>query len=62
MVRFNEWIDAREHALKLAHSTGLNTAIRAVKEFGKHGFNVGFAARNDSDYARAEVVRPTDNI
>src|SRR5712692_43216 len=50
--------EARAEAQKRANSSGLDVAIRRVKEFGKDGFNVSFASKNDSDYARAEIVTP----
>lgn len=57
-MRFKKWSKAHEYARTQADSTGLDVAIRAVKEFGGLGYNVSFASRNDSDYARAEIVRP----
>ena len=62
MPRFIDYHEAHAHAAKRATDTGLPVAIRACKEYGKPGFNVSFASRNDSDYARAEIVRPGDPI
>jgi len=58
MKRFIEWKDAHTHAQKLANDTKLDVAIRRTREYGRDGFNVSFASQNDSDYARAEIVRP----
>ena len=57
-MRFAEWKDARSYAEKTANDTCNDMAIRVVKEFGVKGFNVSFASKNDSDYARAEIVIP----
>jgi len=62
MTRFTEWLEAREHAIAKAQQSGLDVAIRRVKEFGKVGYSVSFASKNDSDYARAEIVKPHDQI
>lgn len=61
-MRFSTWVDAREYALKRAKEYKLDLAIRRVKEFGRTGYNVTFACKMDSDYTRAEIVRPTDKI
>ena len=54
-----EWKDAHNEAQKLANDTKLDLAIRKVKRLGPgHEFVVSFASRNDSDYERAEIVRP----
>lgn len=58
MTRFIEWQDAHKHAQAIANSCQLDVAIRKVKEYGKTGFNVSFACKNDSDYALAEIVKP----
>lgn len=59
-MRFKEWRDARNYAQDRADKTGLNVAIRAQKEYGKNGYNVSFASKNDSDYECAEIVRPNE--
>ncbi len=46
--------DAREYATRL----GLDVALRAVREYGKAGYSYKLASVNDSDYARAEIIRP----
>ena len=56
--RFLDYADASREAHKLANESGLDVAIRKAKEFGKTGYNVGYASKNDSDYATAEIVRP----
>ena len=56
--RFVTWKEAHAHATAKANRTGLDVAIRRVREFGRDGFNVSFASVNDSDYARAEIVKP----
>ena len=62
MERFIEWVDARQNAVLKAKRLNMDMAIRRVKEYGKDGFNVTIASRNDSDYARAEIVTPSDPI
>ena len=56
--RFADYHEAYNAAVDKARSCGLDVAIRFVKEYGKAGYNVSFASRNDSDYARAEIVTP----
>lgn len=56
--RFTDYGDAAKEARARANASGLDVAIRATKEYGKRGFNVSYASRNDSDYARAEIVTP----
>lgn len=56
--RFTKYEEARKEAQTRANSSGLDVAIRRVKEFGKDGFNVTYASRNDSDYDVAEIVTP----
>lgn len=55
---FRDWSDAHRHAEEKANRLGLDVAIRATKEYGKKGFAVHLASRNDSDYALAEIVKP----
>lgn len=62
MQRFVNWKDAHTYAATLATQCKLDVAIRKVKEFGVVGFNVGFASRNDSDYAMAEIVKPNTPV
>ena len=62
MHHFAEWKDARNYALKTTHESGLDMAIRRANKHDKPGFIVTYACRMDSDYARAEIVRPTDQI
>ena len=57
--RHSTWEEAHATAQKLADQTGQDVAIRRVREYGKDGFNVSYASRNDSDYARAEIVKPS---
>jgi hypothetical protein len=57
---YREWADCHRDALAYARSMNLDVALRAVKEYGRKGFVFHLASRNDSDYARAEIVRPTD--
>lgn len=58
--RFSDYDEARRNAGGVAKRSNMDVAIRATKEYGKLGFNVGYASKNDSDYARAEIVKPTD--
>jgi len=57
-TRFSDWKEAHTEAQKRANEVGTDVAIRKVKEYGKVGYNVSFASRNDSDYALAEIVVP----
>lgn len=57
-TRFADWKEAHTEAQKRANEVGADVAIRKISEFGKMGFNISFASRNDSDYALAEIVRP----
>lgn len=57
MIRFQTWEEARIAALAKAHALQVDMAIRRVREYGREGFNVTVACRNDSDYALAEIVR-----
>ncbi len=61
-MRFTDYKEAAEYARKRAKELGIDQAIRAVKEYGKLGYNVACASRNDSDYARAEIVRAPSDI
>ena len=58
MTQFIDYCEAAKAARAQANASSLDVAIRAVKERGKLGFNVEYASRNDSDYARAEIVTP----
>ena len=58
--RFTDWKEAHAAAVEYANFAKMDVALRAVKEFGKRGFSISIASRNDSDYARAEIVRPGD--
>ena len=57
-TRFTTYLEAWEAARVQATSSNLDVAIRRTREYGKDGFNVSYASRNDSDYARAEIVKP----
>ena len=57
-MRYENYEDAHRYATLRANETGLDVAIRRVREYGRDGYNVTFAARMDSDYARAEIIRP----
>jgi len=56
--RFTDWKEAHRAAIDLADQVGLDVAIRRQREYGKDGFNLSLACKMDSDYARAEIVRP----
>ena len=56
-MRYQTWHEAYNAACQAANQTGCDVAIRCTREYGQVGFNVSFAARNDSDYALAEIVR-----
>lgn len=58
MERFADWKQAHTYAVDMANTHKIDVAIRATREYGKLGYNVSFASRNDSDYAVAEIVRP----
>ena len=53
---------ARQAAEQRAAFTGLDVAIRKVKEYGIVRYTINFASRNDSDYDMAEIVQPTDAL
>ena len=59
-ARFADWREAHAAAVDKANRCGLDVAIRRVREYGQDGFNISLACRNDSDYARAEIVGPGD--
>lgn len=61
-MRFESWHDAHAFAENKADNSGLDVAIRAQKEYGRMGYNVSFASVNDSDYARAEIVKPRKTV
>ena len=61
-MRYLEWKAAHAAAVALARSTHHDVALRKVKEFGKVGYNIKLASLNDSDYARAEIVKPGDPV
>ena len=52
------WRTANEVAQKLADETGLNVALRRVREFGRIRYIVSFASNDGSDLARAEIITP----
>ena len=56
--RFTDYHEAYNAAVDMARSCHHDVALRFVKEYGKAGYNLSFASRNDSDYARAEIVTP----
>lgn len=58
MTRFHSYEQAKIHAQSLADMTKLDVAIRRQVEFCEDGYNVSFAAKNDSDYALAEIIKP----
>lgn len=60
--RFEFYRNAVQEARVMATKTGLDMAVRRVKEYGRDGYNVSFASRNDSDYARAEIVKPGEPL
>jgi hypothetical protein len=62
VTRYLDWKEARQAAQSQANKYGLDVAIRGVREYGKLGYNVSFASRNDSDYARAEIVTPDRRV
>lgn len=54
-----EYADAVKEAREKADRVGIDVAIRKVKEYGRPGYAVSFASRSDSDYALAEIVKPS---
>ena len=62
MTTFDSYHKARQAAEIAAHETCLDIAIRKVKEYGRVRYSISFAARNDSDYTRAEIVRPENTV
>lgn len=61
-MRFTNWSEAHTYAVTKAKECSVDFAIRFVREFGKGGYNVSIASHNDSDYSRAEIVRPNDPL
>lgn len=57
-MNFCDWRLALTEAETWADRLGLDMTIRKVREYGRVKYAVGLASRNDSDYARAEIVRP----
>jgi hypothetical protein len=47
-------------AVDMARELSHDIALRAVTEYGRKGFTFKVACRNDSDYARAEIITPRD--
>lgn len=62
MTAFKNWHDAHQFAIQQARKLGVDHAVRAVTWYGESKFAVSIACRNDSDYARAEIVKPTDAL
>ena len=60
MKRFDEWLSARTYALSISRESGLDVSIRKASKDDRPGFIVSYASKMDSDYARHEIVRPTD--
>ena len=58
--RFSDYHAAYHDAVETARLCRHDVTIRRVREYGRDGFNVSLACRNDSDYALAEIVTPTD--
>jgi|ERR1019366_1318296 predicted Rossmann fold nucleotide-binding protein DprA/Smf involved in DNA uptake len=57
-TRYIDWKEAHKSAQEQANESGSDVAIRKTLEYGKTGYNVSYASRNDSDYALAEIVQP----
>lgn len=55
---YRDWKEAHAVAQEKANRLGLDVALRKTKEYGRSGYRVSLASRNDSDYALAEIVRP----
>jgi hypothetical protein len=56
---FTDYTEARRYAQTRANDSGLDVAIRKGKSILDRGvYYVTYAARNDSDYALAEIVTP----
>jgi len=55
---FDSYHDAASAARARANQTGHDVAIRKASKYDRPGFIVRFASINDSDYARAEIVKP----
>lgn len=62
MTDFTDWKDAHDHAVIRARESQHDVAIRKVRWYGKTRYVVTLASVNDSDYALAEIVKPTDPI
>lgn len=57
-VAFDDYRQAFACAERKALESGTDMAIRRVREYGRVRYVVSFACIADSDYARAEIVRP----
>lgn len=57
-TRYANYEDAYDAAVTRARTANIDVAIRRTSEYGKWGYNVSYASRNDSDYVRAEIVTP----
>ena len=61
MPVFDTYEEAFEEAARRVRQAGIDVAIRKTKEVGgRRVYSVSYAARNDSDYALTEIVRPGD--
>ena len=61
-TRFTDWKEAHIAAVEYARECNHDVALRKTKEYGRTGYNVNLASRNDSDYTLAEIVRPSDPL
>ena len=58
MERYTDYLEARKAAILKADRSNFDVAIRKVKEYGKIGYNLSFAAKMDSDYYLTEIIKP----
>ena len=61
-MTFIRWREAHAFAIERATKTNLDIAIRKIGFARNVRYVVSFASRNDSDYHKAQIVRPGQSI
>jgi len=65
-MMYTSWHEAHAAAVVRARESGMDVAIRSSwlgpygRSMGPRTYSVSLASRHDSDYDRAEIVRPGD--
>jgi hypothetical protein len=60
--KLSEYAEAAAEARRYARQLNHDVALRKCQEYTSWGYSLSLASRNDSDYARAEIIRPADPI